>query len=348
MRKISWGVIGAGGIADRRTIPALLQASNCKLAAVMDVRNVESLSQKYQVPGYADEAQLLAHPGVEAVYIATPVCLHLRQIQAAAAAGKHVLVEKPLCMTSSEAREAIAACRRAGVLLQEGYMMRLHGAHQRILEILRSGQIGKPVYVRAQLSCWYPKIDGAWRQEPSSGGGGALIDMATHLYDLLEMLIGRITRVGALVSTQVQDYPVEDSATTLLEFQSGCHGTTDTFYCLPDSASRTRLEIYGSRGSILSEGTIGQGSSGKLEVYSEEAGSGYEAGQRKDIGPDFRDESFLAVNPYTRECELFADAVLEGAGTVKVNDPDHGLHIVEVAEAAYRSAREGRIIEVGR
>jgi len=346
MKKLKWGVIGAGGIADRRTIPALLQAQNCELCAVMDVHNVEALSKKYGVPGYSDAALLLEHPGVQAVYIATPVHHHLSQIQAAAAAGKHVLVEKPLCMTSAEAREAIAACRQGEVLLQEGYMMRLHAAHQRILEVIGSGRIGKPVYVRAQLSCWYPRIDGAWRQDPTKGGGGALIDMATHLYDLLEMLIGRIRLVGTRVSTQVQDYPVEDSATTLLEFESGCHGTVDTFYCLPDAASRTRLEIYGSRGAVLSEGTIGQGSDGKLEVYSEEARRSYEAGQRKDVETAFQPETFDRVNPYTRECELFAEAVLEGARSVKINDADHGLHILEVAEAAYRSSRENRFIEV--
>jgi len=346
MKKVKWGVIGAGGIADRRTIPALLQAQNCQLTALMDVCNVDELGAKYRVPGYSDERLLLRHPDVEAVYIATPVSFHLRQIKAAAAAGKHILVEKPLCMTSGEAREAIAACRQAGVLLQEGYMMRLHGAHERILEILASGRIGKPVYVRAQLSCWYPKIDGAWRQDPSTGGGGALIDMATHLYDLLEMLVGAIKLVGARVNRQVQDYAVEDSATTLLEFESGCHGTADTFFCLPDAASRTRLEIYGSRGAVLSEGTIGQGSDGKLEVYAEQSGKSYEAGQRKDVESGFRSETFERVNPYTRECELFAEAVLEGARSPKVNDAEHGLHILEVAEAAYRSARENRFVEV--
>ncbi len=346
MKKTRWGVIGAGGIADRRTIPALLEAENCELTALMNLSRVDSLSRKYGVPCYSDEAQLLAHPGLDIVYIATPVFLHLNQIKAAAQAGKAILVEKPLCLNSDEARQAVEICEKAGVLLQEGFMMRLHGAHQRMLEMIQSEAIGKPVYARAQLSCWYPRIEGAWRQNPSTGGGGALIDMATHLYDLLEMLIGRIRRVSAFVSTQVQDYPVDDSATTMLEFDNGCHATVDTFFCLPDAASRTRLEVYGDRGAILSEGTIGQGSTGKLEVYCEQEAKGYEAGQLKDVDSSFRDVTFEAVNPYTRECELLAEAVLEGATEVKVNDARQGVHILEVAEAAYRSAREGRVVEV--
>jgi predicted dehydrogenase len=161
MHKVKWGVIGAGGIADRRTIPGLLEARNCELVALMDVANNDVLAGKYQLPCYATEEELLSHPGIDAVYIATPVFLHLEQIKKAARAGKHVLSEKPLCLNSRQAEEAIAACREAGVLLQEGYMMRFHGAHQKIREVICNGEIGKPVYARAQLSCWYPRMEGA-------------------------------------------------------------------------------------------------------------------------------------------------------------------------------------------
>ncbi len=340
MNKVKWGVIGAGGIADRRTIPGLLQARNCELLALMDVANNEALAAKYNLPCYATEEELLNHPGIDAVYIATPVFLHLEQIQKAARAGKHVLSEKPLCLNSKDAEEAVKACREAGVLLQEGYMMRLHGAHQKIQEVICNGEIGKPVYARAQLSCWYPPMEGAWRQDKAKGGGGALIDMATHLFDLLEMFLGRIVKVAAIVNTQVHDYPVDDSATTLLHFESGCHATVDTFYCVPDMASRTRLEIYGDRGAVLTEGTIGQSSSGVLEIYREKPGKGY------DALPSFAPQPFPEVNPYTRECDVFAESVLAGRTKPEVNSGESGLHIIRVMEAAYESARTGRIIPV--
>lgn len=346
MAKVKWGVIGAGGIADRRTIPGLLQASNSELTALMDVANTEALAAKYGVPCYTKEEELLAHPGIQAVYIATPVHLHLEQIRKAAAAGKHILAEKPLCMNMAEARQAVDACKSAGVLLQEGYMMRFHGAHQKIQQILCAGEIGKPVYARAQLSCWYPKMAGAWRQEKAKGGGGALIDMATHLYDLLQMFIGRIVQVGAVVNTQVQDYEVDDSATTLLKFENGCHATVDTFYCVPDSASRTRLEIYGDAGSILSEGTIGQSSAGALEVYRERPGKGYDAAQSKDVASSFQQENFETINPYTRECEVLAESILAGKKQAEVNSGEGGLQIIQIMEAAYESARTGRFINV--
>jgi len=339
MKRVRFGVIGAGGIADRRALPGLLKAPNCELAAVMDVVNAEVLGRKYGVTAYDREEALLAHPNIDAVYIATPVHLHLTHIKQAARAGKSIFVEKPICMTSSQAEEAVTVCEKAGVALQEGYMMRFHGAHQRIKEIISSGMIGKPVYARAQLACWYPPIQGAWRQHLNCGGGGALIDMGTHLFDLLEMFLGPIVKVAALTCTQVHDYQVEDSATTLLQFETGCHGTVDTFFCVPDAASRTRLEIYGSRGAVLSEGTIGQGSGGKLEVYAEAEGKGYEAGQLKDVQSTFREEAFEQRNPYTCEFESFAQAVLGGKQAEL--DAGRGVHILRIVEMAYESSKAG-------
>lgn len=346
MSKVRFGVFGAGGIADRRTMPAMLEAVNCELTAMMDVSNHEALSRKYGVPCYDNEAELLSRRDIQAVYIASPVYLHLKQIRMAAGAGKHILCEKPLTLTSSEAEEGIRACRQAGVLLQEGYMMRFHGAHRRVAELIQAGDIGKPVYARAQLACWYPRIEGAWRQMPECGGGGALIDMASHLYNLLEMFLGMIVQVGAVVNTQVQDYPVDDSSTTLLRFDSGAHATVDAFYCIPDDSSRTRLEVYGSKGSILTEGTIGQGSGGRMEVYRERVKQGYNAIQAKDLDRRFVEEKFEPVNPYAAECEAFAQAILSGSKELALNGAVHGLHILKVVEGAYRSASTGLMIRI--
>ncbi len=169
-RKVNFGVIGAGGIARRRTIPGLLKSENCRLVAVMDVAEPERIAEQFRVPrAYHREADLLDDSEVEAVYIASPVNCHARQIVAAAEAGKHVLCEKPLTLTVAEAHKAVAACRKANVFLQEGYMMKFHGAHTRIKEMIDRGQIGKIVYIRAQLSCWYPEIKGAWRAKPQAG-----------------------------------------------------------------------------------------------------------------------------------------------------------------------------------
>jgi predicted dehydrogenase len=285
---------------------------------------------------YTREADLLADPEVEAVYIASPVHCHRRQIELAAAAGKHVLCEKPLTMNLSEGRKAVAACQKYGVLLQEGYMMKFHGAHRRIKELIDAGQLGRLVYLRAQLSCWYPPIKGAWRQNPRLGGGGALIDMASHLYDLLQHFAGPIKRLTAVTGHLVQRYRTEDASTTLVEFGSGAHATVDCFFCIPDEASRTRLEIYGSQGAILTEGTIGQGSGGLMEAILGLGNASYDATQDKDVKKRFRKMPFRQINPYTAECDYFAECVLRGRPPV-LNGPEDSLRLLELIEQAYRS-----------
>ncbi|MFH0939594.1 MAG: Gfo/Idh/MocA family oxidoreductase [Planctomycetota bacterium] len=344
MKKVGIGVIGAGGIARRKTIPALQQAKNCQVVAVMDVVGANEIASELKISrAYTQEADLLADPAVEAVYIATPVYLHNKQIRMAAEKGKHILCEKPLTLTLEEAKDAIAVCKQNKVFLQEGYMMKFHGAHQTIKEIIASGRLGKIVYLRAQLSCWYPPIKDAWRQNPKKGGGGALFDMATHLYDLLEHFAGPIHRVAAFTNTLVQSYQSDDASTTLLEFKSGAQATVDCFYCIPDEASRTRLEIYGSQGSIFTEGTIGQSVDGAVEGILSLGAGGYDAAQNKDVARTFQKVDFPRVNPYTAEFEYFADCVLNGCAP-KINTGENAYHVMDIAQKAYTASKENRIL----
>lgn len=343
---VNFGVIGAGGIARRRTIPGMLRAKNCRLVAVMDPVDPEGVAAEFNVSrAYRREADLLADPQVEAVYIASPAHCHARQIEMAAEAHKHVLCEKPLTLKLEQARKAVALCRRRRVFLQEGYMMKFHGAHVKIKQLIDEGRLGQIVYLRAQLSCWYPKIDGAWRQDPRKGGGGSLIDMAAHLYDLIEYLAGPIRRIAAMTGNLVQDYRSEDASTTLLELDCGAQATVDCFFCIPDEASRTRLEIYGSQGAVLSEGTIGQSQAGKVEAILGLGGAGYDAAQSKDVVRKFQRLPFPAVNPYAAECSYFADCILRNEPPT-INGAASALRNMALIEKAYQSSISGRAKKV--
>ena len=344
--KVNFGVIGAGGIALRKTIPGMLKAKNCRLVAVMDPVDIDRIAGELNVKAaYTTEAELLGDPAVEAVYIASPVSCHAKQIEMAARAGKHVLCEKPLTLKLKQAQEAVEVCKQNKVLLQEGYMMKFHGAHVKMKELIDEGRLGKIVYMRAQLSCWYPKMEGAWRQDPRTGGGGALIDMASHLYDLLEHFAGPIRRIVALTGRQVQDYRSEDSSATLIDFKSGAQATVDCYFCIPDEAARTRLEVYGSQGAILTEGTIGQSKAGKMEGVFGLGDSGYDAAQDKDVQRTFTRIPFKSVDPYTAECAYFADCILNGRRP-EINGAKNALHLMSLIENAYASAKQGTVLKV--
>jgi predicted dehydrogenase len=331
------GVIGAGGIARRRTIPAMAEAPSCRLAAVMDVAGIETIASECGAPAaYTSVDELLADPGVEAVYVATPVYLHRAQVEACAAARKPVLCEKPMALTLADAEAMATACREAGVLLQEAYMMPFHGAHQAMKRIIDAGRIGKVVSARAQLSCWYPPIQGAWRQQQALGGGGVLMDLATHLYHLIEFLIAPIAQLTAMTGHLVHNYETEDASATLLRLENGALVTVDCCFCIPDAASRNRLEIYGSQGTLVSEGTIGQDSGGSLWGYFEEQNSGYDAAQteRRDT---YAPLAFEAMNPYAAELETFASAVRSGAN-LSGERPHETVRMMTHIEEAYCSA----------
>ncbi|MHC4871860.1 MAG: Gfo/Idh/MocA family protein, partial [Planctomycetota bacterium] len=339
-KKIKWGVIGAGGIADRRTIPGLLKAKNSTLEALMDVANVEALGKKYKCKKATNKLKdIVNDPEIDAVYIATPVNVHLKQIKACAEAGKHILCEKPLTLKIKEAKEAVKICAKNKVRLQEGYMMKFHGAHQEIQKLIKKGSIGKVTYMRAQLACWFPPCNN-WRQDPRKGGGGALIDMSTHLYDLLQFLNGPIVKVGALTGNQVHNYKSEDGSTTILEFKNGAQATVDCFFNVPDNASRTRLEIYGSKGAILTEGTIGQGDGGSAEGIFNKSVGGYDAVQTKGAQAKFKNIPFKKIDMYTAEIEYMADCILNRK-KIRMSTGEEGIKIAEITEKAYQSAKTG-------
>ena len=282
---VKWGVIGACGIAKRRTIPeGIIPAKNAELVAIMDVdeKGVKEVSQKYGgVRYYTKEDDLLNNPAVQVVYIATPVYLHVSQAIKAAKTGKHIFCEKQMAMTISECEKMIKECKKNKVKLSLGYLMRYNVYHKKIKEMLENDTLGTPVMARAQLSCWYPEIPGSWRQDPAKGGGGSLIDMGTHCIDLLEMFFGKTKEVSCFLTNRVFKYPVEDTAIVSLKFQNGAIGIVDNCFSLPDTSSKNQLEVYGTKGSVLAEGTIGQAPGGEVYAYLAKEGKGYEAEQAR-------------------------------------------------------------------
>lgn len=343
--KIRWGVIGSGGIARRRTIPeGIAPAGNAELASVFDVdaRANADVAAAFGAEAAPDLDALLG-ADVDAVYVASPVNAHFGHVLACAAAGRHVLCEKPLGMTPDEAEEMISACAAAGVRLGCAFMMRYLAQHQAALELVRGGRLGKPVYARAQLSCWYPPMEGAWRQDPALGGGGALMDMGGHCIDLLEMFFGPVAAVNCFAGNTVHAYASEDSAVATLLFENGATGTVDTFFCIPDNASKNALELYGSGGSILARGTLGQGEAGEMTAFLEEGPGEYDAQQARADGGGIAIAP-EPVNMYRAEIEAFSQALLDG--TPPPVGPEAGLRSQKTITACYESARTGRTVQI--
>jgi predicted dehydrogenase len=344
-KTIKWGVIGSGGIARRRTIPeGILRAPHAKLISVYDINadvNKE-VAARFHAAAVPDIPELLG-TDIDAVYVGSPVHLHIGHVQACAGAGKHVFCEKPLGLTVREAEQMAGTCSKEGVILGTGFMMRFLAQHQAALKIIQAGRLGKPVYGRAQLSCWYPPIEGAWRQDPLTGGGGSLMDMGSHCMDLLEMFFGKVSRVSCFISNSIHGYASEDSAVVILYFENGAMATVDAFFCIPDYSSKNVLELYGSKGSILARGTIGQADSGEMTVFSEDGAAGYDARQARAAGEGIPVNP-AAVNTYMAEIEEFCCAILENRQPF--NHAGIGLRNQKLIEACYQAAKTGTIKDV--
>jgi predicted dehydrogenase len=237
----------------------------------------------------------------------------------------------------------VAACREAGVQLGCGFMMRFHSQHQKALKIIQQGKLGCPVYGRAQLSCWYPPQEGAWRQDLAHGGGGSLIDMGGHCIDLLEMYFGVVKKVSCSTNRTIHSYASEDSAVAMLFFANGALATVDAFFCIADAGSKNVLELYGSRGSILARGTIGQASAGEMKAYLVPSEEGYDARQARVAAAGVEIPADR-VNIYQAEIEEFSQAIIEGRPTTIGGDI--GLRSQKILAACYESAKSGTAVDV--
>ncbi len=347
MKKLRWGVIGAGGIADRRTIPGMMLAENAELVAVMEI-NME-LAEKCRAKwnckrAYDSEAALLADPEIDAVYIATPVFLHARQAMAAADAGKHILIEKPLAATSEEGEKVIAYCEAKGVKIAAGLMMRFGSYVQYMKKAVAEGKIGKPVSGYSQFTGWFPDMPGNWRQNKKNGGGGAMMDMGVHCIDLMQYITGsKVKQVAAFHDTLSFNYEVEDSSMVMLRLENGCQCVVQSNFNIPDDASMWRVEIFGDQGRLVGENIIGQIDGGTLDALFCGKDIGYDAMQdTKDVKGE--DVSVEFGNMYTREIESFGNSILNNL-PLEVPASD-AVQLQKIMEAAYRSNDEKRVIDL--
>lgn len=350
MDKIRWGVIGAGGIADRRTLPGMMDCAEAELIAVMEINPelAESLRKKYGAKrAYVSDEALLQDPEIDAVYIASPVVLHARQAMMAADYGKHILIEKPLALTSDEGRRVIEYCDSKKVRIAAGFMMRFGTCIQQMREAYLAGKIGQLVSIYTQFTCWYPDMPGNWRQKKSTGGGGALTDMGVHLIDLIQFVTdSKVARVAAFNDTQTFSYEVEDASSLILKLENGTQCCLQTNFNIPDPAAKWRFEMFGTRGHLLGDTVIGQVDTGEVEAMYVDGVGGYDAQQNNDQRAQSERLSGEYGNLYTREIRSFCRSILTGEPLIA--DARGAVEVQRVIEAAYQSGEEGRVIDLTR
>jgi 1,5-anhydro-D-fructose reductase (1,5-anhydro-D-mannitol-forming) len=245
---MNWLIIGIGDITTKRVIPAIQSETRSTLYGI--VTRDPAKAAKYPARVWTDLAEALQDPVIDAVYVASPVFLHAPQTIASLRAGKHVLCEKPVAMNYSEAHSMVQAARDAGRTLGVAYYRRMYPKVQRARQLLAKHAIGRPVLAEIFAHDWFNDEDGTrtWLLDPKKSGGGPLYDTASHRIDLLNFLFGRPVRATGQISTLVHANPVEDSATVLIEYETGVRGIVDARR--HSRVPRDEFRIIGTDGEI--------------------------------------------------------------------------------------------------
>lgn len=315
------GLIGPGSVADQWLIPALLKVPNAVFWSVLgrDAGKAAAFASKHQAQSphavHTDLESFLADSAVDAVIIASPDKLHHQHALAAAAAGKHVFLEKPMATSLSEAREIRDACQKADVQLMLGYHLRFHSGHQKLAALLATGAIGEIQHMRASWTMVAPPGD--WRAT-ALGRWWSLGAVGTHCIDLARYLLGKSCgKIESLTSRQILAQTLEksqggsdESAFTKLRFASGA--TADIVNSVVFRAPRS-VEIYGSKGFALCLDTLGPRGKGSITVN----------GAALDFAPQ---------DPYEAELAHFVDCVKTGG--VPLCGGSDGVDNVDLLEQA--------------
>ncbi len=252
MKTIRWGIIGCGDVTEVKSGPALQKADHSALVAVMR-RNgqlAEDFARRHGVPQWYDDAAALIHdPHVDAVYIATPPSSHKEYTLMSAAAGKPVYVEKPMARNTAECQAMIAACHKANIPLFVAYYRRALARFLKIKELLDKQAIGEIRMVTVTLYQPPPSEQNLnWRVDPNTAGGGYFVDLASHMLDFLDFILGPISQVHGFASNHGRLYPAEDIVTGTFLFASGVHGVGT--WCFTTHERLDHTEIVGSKGKI--------------------------------------------------------------------------------------------------
>ena len=237
METIRWGILGCGDIAQKRVADAIRRDSRSQLVAACrrDVNRLGDFCRRFDVPhAIPQSADLFRSTEIDAVYVATPVHLHRQNVLEAAAAGKHILVEKPMALNAVECDEMVAACTNSGVTLSVAYYRRFYPIVNRIKELIASGELGKPLSVSATTGNPTLFPDSDWRVVLAQGGGGPLMDIGSHRIDLFLDMFGPVANVKSCVESIGSTYESEDTAVVMLKFVAGPVGLLQTYFGATD------------------------------------------------------------------------------------------------------------------
>ncbi len=332
--RVGYAVVGLGHIAATAVLPAFRHSRKAKLIALVsgDEKKARKLAAKFGATDYYvydDLALCLSHPRVEAIYIATNHGSHAAYTVRAAAAGKHVLCEKPMAPSVEECQGMIEACQANQVRLMIAYRKYFEPASLALKKLVRSGKLGRLKIIHSAFTTLLGPKAPAWLFSRRLAGGGSLLDVGVYCVNTARWLIGKEPLEASAYSWTSQPArfsEVEESIAFRLSFPEGLVLQASSSFA---AAQASFLQIHGEKGWAALDPAF---------AYDEE---------RRlfgKIGGRWFEQKFKVINEFALELDAFADAIR------RRRDPEpggrEGLRDVAVMQAIYRSARENRPVPI--
>jgi predicted dehydrogenase len=324
---IRYGILGFGLHAVRRLMPGFALASNSRVTALSrrDMKQAQASATEYNIPHAFDSAADLCRSSeVDAVFVATPDCSHLKDVLLALESGKPVLCEKPMGMNAAECRQMVEAARRAKLLLGVAQVFRFERSTASLRERVAAGQIGRPVFARAEFSYPARTHPRKWLTDARMAAGGPVADVGVHCVDALRYILNdEIVRVTASGQSDKDSGDVEAAAVLSLQFM---RGTLGSVLVSSRAEYRTPIEFVGETGVLRADDAFSVERSIAIELRR-----GGSVVEKKTVSNS---------DAYARQVDAFSSAI---EGNLEFPVPgEEGWQNQEVLDAAYRSLKSGK------
>ncbi|GAB4561462.1 MAG: Gfo/Idh/MocA family oxidoreductase [Anaerolineae bacterium] len=327
------GVVGTGiGALHIAGIASMPEVTRLAAICSLDLDAARSLGERYGA-GYVTDRyeELLSDPDIDVIDLCTPPREHLPMAVAAAQAGKHILVEKPLARTLDEADAIIRAAREANVKLMTSHNQRYFAHHAKAKELLDAGVIGDPFMIVATVHV-HGHIQG-FRRFLDPAGGGTLIDSGVHRFDLLRWLMGDVDMVFAQTGRFMQmQMEGEDCAVVTLRFSSGAIGSFSCSWSAKGPRPEESLQIFGPKGAILTEDH-----SRSLTLRAEDPPPGLAPVTEFRFDVDQQESIRRAIEAFARSLQDGTEVPIPG---------EDGRASLELALASYRAQETGQPVRL--
>lgn len=339
------GIVGAGMIAEFHA-KAIAQMDGAELVAIYSRRmeQAQEFSEKHSCAAYADYDTFLAHEDLDIVTICTPSGAHLEPVVQAAQAGKHIICEKPIEVTTERVDQMISACDQNNVMLAGIFPRRFNRATWLLKNAIDQGRFGKINMADAYIKWWRTQAyydSGAWRGTWELDGGGALMNQSIHTIDLLLHVMGDVKSVRAETRLVAHSgIEVEDTAVAMLEFKSGALGVIQgSTACWSEQGHPAEVHITGSKGSVFM-------TDDKFRVWEFADGQPEDSDIRRELGLGASTAGAGAADPSAIDFKWhqknFEDAIqaLNENRAPAINGHE-GRRSIALINAIYRSAASG-------